>query len=162
MARRGLVIGGFMGTGKTSIGTAVARRLGLPFVDLDQQVEAQAGRSVARIFAEEGEAGFRAREAAVVRSLVEGEDRVIALGGGTLHHGDNARQLAERFPVIVLELAWPEIAARLAGDVTRPLAADARALWEQRRPGYRAVGIPVDVTGLSVDAACDRVLEVLR
>jgi len=155
----GLALGGFMAVGKTTVGRLLGRRLGLPFVDLDQLIEDTAGCSVASIFAREGEPGFRVREARAVRAVVNGPDRVVALGGGTLHQGDNAALLSARFPVVVLHLPWKTLEARLQGDTTRPLAPSARTLFEDRQAGYRRAGVVVNIDGLSVQQAADAVLE---
>lgn len=157
----GLALGGFMAVGKTTLGRLLARRLDLPFVDLDQLIEDTAGCCVASIFAREGEPGFRAREASAVRAVVAGPDRVVALGGGTLHYGDNAALLGARFPVVVLDLSWKTLEARLQGDGSRPLAQAARSLFERRQAGYGRLGTMVNIDGLDVEQAADAVLETV-
>src|SRR5206468_2255832 len=110
-----------MATGKSEVGRRLARRLGRPFVDLDQLVEAAAGRTVAAIFASEGEARFRALERDAVEEACAVPDAVIATGGGTLLDPENRRRLAAAGPVVCL-VASPEEIARRVGDVTnRPL-----------------------------------------
>lgn len=157
----GLAIGGFMGSGKSTVGALLAERLGLPFVDLDRAVEEEAGATVEVVFQREGEVGFRQREARVLRALLDGPDAVLALGGGTLHHGDNLDRLRERSRVVVLDLPWEELAPRLARQGGRPLAGQGQALWTARREGYRAAGLLVDVGGLTPEAAVSAVLERL-
>lgn len=150
-----------MAAGKSTVGRVVARRLGLSFVDLDRRIEAAAGRTIVQIFDDEGEAGFRRREAQALERVLAGPDVVLALGGGTLHHGDNARAIAARFPVVVLDLVWSQLDERLRADSGRPLSGQARGLWEARRPGYLEAGDVVDITGLGPEAAADAVLEHL-
>ncbi|MCK6504629.1 shikimate kinase [Myxococcota bacterium] len=157
----GVAIGGFMATGKSTVGPLVAARLGVPFVDLDRAVEGAAGASVGELFAREGEAAFRARETRALREILAGPDVVLALGGGTLHHGDNLERLRARYRVVVLDLPWEDLAPRLDRGAGRPLAGGGRALWEQRRPGDLRAGTPVDVRGLAPDEVATAVLECL-
>jgi len=95
---RAVFLLGFMGAGKTSVGQALARRLGWGFVDLDQQIERRAGRTIAEIFAGSGEDAFRRIETAVLRELLaklgHGSPLVVALGGGTPVREENAALLA--------------------------------------------------------------------
>jgi len=86
-----IVLVGFMGAGKTTVGHLLAGRLGLPFADSDQVIEQQAGRPVRQIFAEDGEPAFRALEHQVITGLLDGPDLVLALGGGAAEHPAPAR-----------------------------------------------------------------------
>jgi shikimate kinase len=136
---------GFMASGKSSVGRALAVRLGVPFSDLDAEVEAAAGATVREIFAEHGEAGFRRREQRALAALLERSgDRVIALGGGTPAQPGCAALLAAADGVSVwLDAPWETVVARVraAGAGTRPLFADeaaARRLYDDRRPVYAA------------------------
>jgi len=153
-----------MGVGKSTVGPILARRLGLPFLDLDLAVACAAGRSVAEIFAEEGEAGFREREAAAVSRACLGAPCVLALGGGTLHSADNLARLRARFKLIILHLSWSELEPRLASlsGEDRPLLTRSRGLYQARQAGYAAAGTLVDVTGLGPDAAADAVMAALE
>lgn len=159
--RRGVALGGFMATGKTTVGHRVARRLGLPFVDLDARIEQDAGKTVSQLFADEGEAGFRGREARALDRVLGAGPAVVALGGGTLHHGDNLQRLARTFDIVVLDAELDVVEQRLAAQGGRPLAAAARELWTQRRAGYLAAGTVVDTRDLDPDQVADRVIEVL-
>lgn len=150
-----------MAVGKSTIGLILARRLQLPFVDLDLAVEEAAGQPVQALFEQEGEVGFRLREAEALRRVLAGPDIVLALGGGTLHHGHNLARVLQRFPLVVLDLPWPELAHRLEWDPSRPLATEARRLWEARRAGYQEAGVVVDIAGLDPEAAAAAVLERL-
>jgi shikimate kinase len=116
-----LVLVGPMGAGKTSIGRRLAERFSLPFADADRRIEAQTGASVSTIFDCEGEAGFRARERALLAELLAGSGHVIATGGGAVLDPDNRRMLRERGFVVHLHAEVPAQLERLARDRTRPL-----------------------------------------
>lgn len=117
-----LVLVGPMGAGKTSVGRRLAERLGLPFTDMDQAIEAHAGTKVATIFEVEGEAGFRARESEMLAELLNARAcGVIASGGGVVLADDNRRLLRERAFVVRLEITVDGQLERLARDRTRPL-----------------------------------------
>jgi shikimate kinase len=116
-----LVLVGPMGAGKTSVGRRLAERLGLAFADVDREIEAHAGASVATIFECEGEAGFRAREAATLVELLAGGERVVATGGGAVLDAGNRRLLRERGFVVYLRIDVPGQLQRLARDRARPL-----------------------------------------
>jgi shikimate kinase len=97
---RNLVITGFMGTGKTTVGQAVAARLGRPFVDMDAEIERRAGKPIARIFAEDGEAAFRRWEASICAELGLQRGLVIATGGGALVNPLNRAQMLRNGTVV--------------------------------------------------------------
>ena len=148
-----------MAVGKSTIGPRVARRLGLPFVDLDAAVVERAGRSIARIFADDGEDGFRALERDALAAALAETPRVIALGGGTLHQPDCLALLAGH-TVRVLDVPWAELEGRLT-SAERPLADRAASLFETRAEGYAAAGPRVAIGGLDVESATDRVVASL-
>jgi shikimate kinase / 3-dehydroquinate synthase len=138
---RHVVLVGFMGSGKTSLGKQVAERLGRPFLDLDAAIEERAGTTIAALFAERGEAEFRRIEEHAVRvALAASEPSVLALGGGAVTSAATRSGLTAHFVILVdvdVELAW-----RRARGSTRPLAQDERLfrqLYDDRRPLYREV-----------------------
>jgi len=109
---------GYRGTGKTTVGRLLAARLGWDFVDADDHIETVAGRTIAEIFAVEGEAGFRDREAAAIRDLCGRERLVLATGGGAVLRSAN-RELLRSAGLVVWLTATPETAwARLQNDPT--------------------------------------------
>ncbi len=153
-----------MATGKTEVGRRLAQRLGCEFVDTDALVEADAGRTVAAIFADEGEAGFRARERAAVERACGLPDAVIAIGGGALLDDENRRRLTAAGPVVCLTASPEEILRRVGSAASRPLLrgrgdrlARIRTLMAERAPVYAMATYAVDTTGLSVDQITDRV-----
>ncbi|MFN2488477.1 MAG: 3-dehydroquinate synthase [Actinomycetota bacterium] len=139
-----IVLVGFMGAGKSTVGRLLAARLGMPFVDSDDEIERRAGASIADIFATEGEPGFRRLEREVATDLLGGADAVIALGGGALEDPITCGAL-EWATVAYLEVGYGEALRRIGPDGGRPMLAvgDPRALYERRRGLYERVA---DVT----------------
>ena len=116
-----MVLAGFMGTGKTTIGRLVAGLTGLAFVDTDDLIVAEAGRSIAAIFAEDGEAAFRALEAAVCLRVAGQSGQVVATGGGALLNPAVLAAFVEGGVVIGLHCELAEIVRRVGHDPARPL-----------------------------------------
>jgi shikimate kinase len=134
-----------MGAGKTTLGQALAARLGRTFVDLDAHIEADAGQSIPALFATEGEAGFRRREADALRAVLAGTPAVIATGGGAVLDAGNRAVMRASGTVVYLTVDPATQLARLRGDTGRPLLQDAAdpaarlaQLQAQREPLYRA------------------------
>ncbi|HEX2032048.1 MAG TPA: bifunctional shikimate kinase/3-dehydroquinate synthase [Actinomycetota bacterium] len=148
--RPNLMLAGFMGTGKTTVGRIAADLLDMPFVDLDEVLLSRAGRSIREIFRHEGEEGFRARERAVLGDAARVSGAVVATGGGAVLH-DAFADLAATGPVAVLRWAEEELVSRLSDDPgSRPLASDPatmRTLLAERALRYRDAGTPVEVAG---------------
>jgi len=143
MIDQNIILTGFMGTGKTTVGRLLAARLGRAFVDTDEVIVARAGKPIADIFHNEGEARFREMEAAVAEELAGRRGLVIATGGRLLLDPDNAAALGATGPVFCLTAAPEAIMARVAADeARRPLldVADAahrvQALMQQRAAAY--------------------------
>lgn len=135
-----------MAVGKTTLGRGLAVHLGLPFVDLDEEVALAAGASVRDIFRAEGEAGFRARERAALEAALRAPAFVLALGGGAAHQPGAATLLAG-VEVFVLQRPWAALAAWLGADPARPLAAEAHRLYAARAPAEPALGRCVPLPG---------------
>jgi shikimate kinase len=165
--RRAVLLVGFMGAGKTSVGKALAERLHWRFLDLDEVVVAREGRDIAAIFRESGEQGFRARESAalqeLLRELEETSDKaVVALGGGSLTQQISRDSVsASRFPVIFLDASPEELFRRCrAQDLARPLLNDLHAfqdLYRSRQAHYAGLGTRLDTTGTSADEVCNQI-----
>jgi shikimate kinase len=140
------------GAGKTAVGTELAARLGVSFLDTDSSIETVAGKPVGDIFIEDGEPAFRELERAAVAAAIAGQDGVIGLGGGAvLDRGTQARLAGQ--PVVYLSASFPELARRVGMDRPRPLLignprAQLRALLEQRLPIYEGLAwMTVDTDG---------------
>jgi shikimate kinase len=164
-----LVLVGPMGAGKTSIGKRLAVRLGLAFVDCDHRLEEVTGAPVPLIFECEGEAGFRARESALIEQLMKGEGQLVATGGGAVLAEANRLRLRERGFVVHLQVSVTQQIERLARDRSRPLLAvgDKRAKLEalaiERGPIYRELAdLGFDADGLSVAIAAERLGALLE
>lgn len=134
-----------MGSGKTTIGRLLAARLRMPFIDLDEAIVEQAGKSIPRIFAEDGECVFRATEGALLEALLrDNPAKVLATGGGVVMSAPNRERLKRAGPVIWLDVSPDVSAERIAGDANRPLIAGvnplhkARELDRLRRAKYEA------------------------
>ena len=143
-----IVLVGFMGAGKTTVGHLLAERLALPFTDSDEVIEQRAGRSVPRIFAEDGEPAFRALEHQVIADLLDGPELVLALGGGAAEHPQTRQHLAAA-QVVYLQVGYEQALARVGGDPGRPMLArpDLAATYRRRLPLYAAIAtitVPTD------------------
>ena len=159
---------GYRGTGKTTVGRILANRLGWGFIDADDRVEAAAGRTIAEIFATEGEPGFRDRESAALAELTTVTRHVVATGGGVIHRPTNRAILRSGF--VVWLVATPEAAFdRLRSDATtaarRPNLTpkggldEVRALIAAREPLYReCADCVIDTEGQSPDAVASAIL----
>jgi shikimate kinase len=147
---------GFMGSGKTSVGQALARRLGWEFVDLDRRVEARTGHSVADIFATAGEQAFRYAETDALRDALTGgaTPRILALGGGALTSSENIKLLQEAgVTTAFLEAPLDVMRKRCFADAKkRPLIGDDAqfaSLYESRKHLYESAHLRVSTENLS-------------
>jgi shikimate kinase len=166
---RRIVLTGFMGSGKSTVGPLVAKRLGWSFVDVDDVIEAEAGVPIAEIFARHGEAHFRALEhATIARLCSEGDALVLALGGGAIEHAAS-RDLLLSSPgtlLVHLEVELATTLARCRGtEHLRPILADQPNLasrYQRRLPLYRAAHVSIPVDALTPEQAVDAILRAAR
>jgi shikimate kinase len=144
-----LVLIGFMGAGKTTVGRLLAAKLGLPFTDSDHVIEARAGKPIRQIFAADGEAAFRQLEHDVIAGLLAGPDGVLAVGGGAPLHAGTAELLKGAAAVVYLRVGYAEAMRRVGGDRGRPMLArpGVERLLAERDPGYAAVATRIVETG---------------
>jgi shikimate kinase len=170
-----VVLIGLRGSGKTTCGRLLARRLGWVFVDTDTEIQERAGAEIRRIFETEGEAGFRKREAEVVREMARLDRAVIATGGGAVLDKENVSALRGRGFVVHLSAPAEELWRRVSGDpkseAERPaLVAEARngleelaRLLEARAGAYReARDVELVVLGRSPEELVSAILVLLR
>lgn len=154
---------GMPGSGKSTVGRAVASRLGARFEDTDLAVERRTGRAVGDIFGTRGEAFFRRVESEVVAELAAEDGLVVSCGGGAVLDPANRRAMRRSGTVVLLEVPAEALAARLADDEARPVLAgrDPVALWSERAEAYRAAAHrTVDGSG-SADEVAARVVGAL-
>lgn len=158
-----------MGAGKTTVGRALARRLGWTFEDLDDRIELLEGRSIAEIFKSSGEAEFRRIESEALRLLLiePGSHRIVALGGGAFAQARNADLLREAgVPVVFLDGSADELLRRCESEPrTRPLKGDAKEfcqLYERRRPFYLKAAWRIDTSGKDQETVAAEVVCRLR
>jgi shikimate kinase len=168
-----IVLTGFMGAGKSTVGKLIAERLGWPFADSDHYIEARAGLTIAEIFHRDGEAAFRALEAEVIAELTRREPIVLALGGGALE-SHATRQMLIRLPdtcIVFLDAPLEVLVARCAdqyagqpGAPVRPVLADRERLAQRlaaRLPLYREAHLTVPTRDLHIDAVAESILKEL-
>jgi shikimate kinase len=160
---------GYRGSGKSTVARLVAQRLGWAVVDSDDEVEREAGKPIAVIFAEDGEPAFRDLEERVVASLCEGEPTVVALGGGAVLRETTRERLAAAGPVVWLTAPAATLASRIAGDATsasrRPSLTGLSGLEEVERvlairePIYRECAtVAIDVDGRAPAAIAEEIV----
>jgi shikimate kinase len=166
---RNIILIGFMGSGKSSIGRLVARKLRFRFVDTDRIIVQRAGMEISRIFAGRGEESFRGLETEALSSLSDQKQCVIATGGGVVTQPRNLPLLNELGAVVWLTAAEEVIFDRVSRNRKRPLLHTENprdtihALLEERRPLYAAAAqVTIDSTGLTHAQAANAVLDAVR
>jgi shikimate kinase len=156
---------GMPGAGKSVVGKELAGRLGVPFVDLDTEIEREAGRTVGDIFAEEGEEAFRAREAAALTKASMEDPAVIACGGGVVLEPANRITLRNTGTAVFLDVPLEQLRERVRPAAERPLIreeGDLERLREAREPLYREFAAHVvDGSGPPAEVA-EAIVEELR
>ncbi len=161
----GIYLVGFMGSGKSTIGRALADELGWSFIDLDEEIEKRESTTIVEIFDQRGEEHFRSIEAEVlyerVRNVQSGRPQVISLGGGAFLSDDNFELVSNNGVTIWLDCEFSHIERRIAGQTHRPLARDPehlRRLFDARRDGYSRADFRVEVVDDDTRSAVARIL----
>jgi shikimate kinase len=165
---RRIVLTGFMGSGKTTAGPLIAARLGWKFLDADDVIVAEAGMTIAEIFARHGETAFREREHAAIARLAQTDALVLALGGGAIEH-PTTRSLLLTDPgtlLVHLEVELATTLKRCGGtEQTRPVLADQANLasrYERRLPLYRMAHVSIAVDALTPEQVVEAILRAAR
>ena len=166
--KKTVVLVGMMGSGKTAIGTALAQRVSVPFLDSDAEIEAASNMTIAEIFARDGEAFFREKETQVLKRLLTGEPAVLSTGGGAFLQSRN-REIIDRKGVSLwlradLDLLW----SRVRHKTTRPLLltdnprATLKEIYDARQPIYAKAHLVVDADpAFSIEKMTDQVVATL-
>lgn len=160
---------GFSGSGKTSAGLLLARRLAVPFVDTDAAIEKREQRTIAEIFADEGEAAFRTMERDTVREALKNEPVFVgSLGGGAFEQAAIREQTLAKAIVVYLRCSPEELHERLRKVQDRPLLADSdlenriAEMLRERTPRYEMAHVTIDTTNLSPEQTAGEVLAALK
>jgi shikimate kinase len=164
MAER-IVLIGFMGAGKSTVGPILAARLGFEWVDTDAVIEKRAGAPVARLFHDRGEAAFRSLESEVLEELTQRTRIVIATGGGAPVQERNREFFTRGARVFHLRVSLESVWERTGSDPRRPLLsrgdAEVRHLFEARARIYESLGVPVETDGRSPVAVAEEIMSLL-
>ncbi len=159
-----IILCGFMGSGKSTVGALLSKKLGMSFIDLDSYIEKKEDMTVSQIFDAYGEPYFRQREREAAKELSEKNGLIIAAGGGTLVDKQNADIFRKNGKIILLDLPVEIIAERLKGDNTRPLLQREdkekamRELYNKRMPLYKeAADIIVDAAATPL-TVCGKII----
>ncbi len=170
---KNIILCGFMGCGKSSIGRRLSKITGRRFVDMDTYIEKKAGKSIRQIFSDEGEEAFRKMEETAALVLSREKGLVIASGGGTVLREKSRKALAETGIILLLDVPFPALRERLKNDTVRPLLQRPdrdqamEALFSERMPKYKAAadmvipaGAPCNVVAREI-ARCLGLLPVI-
>ena len=166
--KRTIVMVGMMGSGKTAIGRTLAARLNVPFVDSDAAIEEAAAATIAEIFARDGEAFFRKREAEVLRRLLSGPPGIVSTGGGAFLAEGNRAAIAQMGVALWLDADLDTLWERVRHKDTRPLlrTADPQAtlarIYAERTPIYMQAGLRIPVAhDATIEETTQRVIDTL-
>ncbi len=168
---RFIILVGPRGSGKTTLGHALARSIDAPVYDTDRMVEERTGEPVARLWDREGEGAFRGWESRVLQTLRELPPGVVSTGGGIVLSADNRRLLAELGPVFYLHVPVEQLVSRLSNAYEKrprlraeiPLSEEIRQVTRERDPLYRAVATHVvETAGHSISGTVEEILKLLR
>jgi shikimate kinase len=160
-----IVLTGFMGTGKSTVGRRVADLLKIPFFDVDETIKRQTGRTIADLFRDRGESGFRVLESATIQELSMQLKAVIATGGGALMNPQNREFLEKNGVLVCLSARTGTLLERLKDDLTRPLLAGENTeqrmerLMQERQAVYAMCPIQIQTDEKTIDQVAREVVE---
>ena len=163
-----IVLVGFMGTGKTSVGQRLARRLGMTYVDTDDIIEQTAGRRITDIFNQHGELYFRELESDAVRKVSRLDNHVISTGGGVVLRAENLEFLKRNGVVFCLMATSEEIWARVKHETHRPLlkapnpVKKIHEMLKDREAYYALADCMIRTDGVPIERVADKIIEVFR
>lgn len=158
-----IVLIGFMGTGKSTIGRVLSQRLGYRLIDTDAEIVRRCGREIHEIFNEKGEKYFREVESSIIDEVSKTDNVIIACGGGVVKNRDNVRKLKEKGFIVCLKADIDTIYKRVAYDGNRPLAGgktkkDLQDLLNEREKLYESAYIFIDTTDIKPSEAADSII----
>lgn len=162
-----VILVGFMGTGKTTVGKLLAQQLNQHFIDMDSIIEERAGKSIGQIFEEDGESYFRNMERALVQELAAKNDQVIAAGGGIVLNPDNISDFSRAGKLICLLASEDEILRRISSTTARPLLGKGdklqsiKDLMAKRRPLYESIPDRINTSGLTPQEVTEIIMLML-
>ena len=164
-----IAVYGFMGVGKTTIGSLLAKRLDYDFIDMDTEIEKREETTISEIFRVQGEPRFRQLESNLIKELSKQDRLVISCGGGAMADPENAETLSKTSKMVYLTASIEEIIGRTNHDNSRPLlevenpVKVAAELYEKRKPVYtKYAELIIDTTGKTPDEVVEKVLEAIR
>lgn len=164
---RNIILTGFMGTGKTTIGRVLSNRLGMRLVDVDEEIEREEKMSITDIFSRHGEPHFRDIETAMIRKLSSGKNVIISTGGGAVLRQENMEILKENGVVFCLSASVGTILERTSRSEDRPLLKvenpkkKIEELLAYRRPFYEEAGIMIQTDGKTPLEVVQEIMEIL-
>jgi shikimate kinase len=164
---RNVILVGFMGTGKSTVGKLLAGRLGWSFADMDEWIEKEQQSAIRDLFRTHGEAHFRSLESKALRKLLEEEKKILATGGGAVLAQENRDCMRENGFVIALTADSASIINRVSRDQNRPLLEGnleerVHTLLEQRKHAYEFAHLTIDTTDLSTEQIVDQIIKNLE
>jgi shikimate kinase len=158
---------GFMAVGKSAVGRSLAKKLRLRFVDLDQVIEKTAGMKISEIFVQKGEPYFRQLEKKTLAKVLQGEQQVIATGGGVIMDDDSLMLLRDRALLIGLTASVDVLLTRAGSSSKRPLLKEANRkeqveeLLTQRQNRYAQAHVTIDTSELTVDQVVEKIVRFI-
>ncbi|MDF2964562.1 MAG: shikimate kinase [Paenibacillus sp.] len=166
MKKANIVLVGFAGTGKSTVGKALSERLGWQLTDTDQRIEELKGTTITELFRTIGEPAFRTVESEVIERALQEEGRVVSTGGGAVLAEYNRSRMKENGFVVALTASKEIIIARVGKDQNRPLVQGnveekVTALLESRKHAYDFADLTIDTSVLSVEEIVDKIVEAL-